>query len=93
MGWVGYEWLPGSIGLPFLDSLRRLHGSVGDISCPVLVAQGTEDEVVARESAHEIFSGLPGPSRHMRLIEGGSHVLMLGPFKDDLFQETLVFLE
>lgn len=76
MGWVGYEWLPGSIGFPILDSLNRLHSAVGGIMCPVLLVQGTEDEVIEDKSAREIFARLPGPEKRIRMMEGGSHVLM-----------------
>jgi pimeloyl-ACP methyl ester carboxylesterase len=93
MGWVGYEWLPGSIGFPILDSLNRLYGVVGDITCPVLLIQGTEDEVIKEKSAREISARLPGPEKRIRLIEGGSHVLMQGSGRDFLFQETMNFLE
>ena len=93
MGWVGYEWLPGSIGLPILDSLKRLREAAGDITCPVLAVQGTQDEVIVVNSAREIYERLPGPDKRILLIEGGTHVLMQGSIKDDLFRETLDFLE
>jgi esterase/lipase len=93
MGWVGYEWLPGSIGFPVLDTLKRLHEAAGDVTCPVLVVQGTDDEVIDRNSAREILSRLPGPEKRILLIEGGSHVLMQGSGKDALFRDTLDFLE
>jgi esterase/lipase len=93
MGWVGYEWLPGSIGFPVLDVVDRLHEGVGDITCPVLLVQGTDDEVIDKNSARRIFMRLPGQDKVIRLIDGGSHVLMQGSAKDDLFKETLDFVE
>lgn len=49
-GWVGYDWIPSSIGFAFIDKLKLLKQSFQKVSCPVFIVQGTEDEMVANYS-------------------------------------------
>jgi len=92
-GWVGYEWLPVSIGLPVLDVLKRLHEDAGEITSPVFLVQGTGDTVIDSASAGRILKELAGSEKKSWTIDGGSHVLMQGPRKDELFARTLAFIE
>jgi carboxylesterase len=92
-GWVGYGWLPGSIGHPVLDVLKKLHEGAGKITSPVFLVQGTGDTVIDSASADRIQEELAGSEKKSWIIDGGSHVLMQGPRKDELFARTLAFIE
>jgi alpha-beta hydrolase superfamily lysophospholipase len=92
-GWAGYEWLPSSIGLPVIDVMARLHEEAEQIASPVLLAQGSEDGVIDRNSAHRIYGKLAIQEREVWIIEGASHGLMHGPRREELFARTLAFLE
>jgi carboxylesterase len=92
-GWVGYEWLPGSIGFPVLEVLERLHENAGKITSPVFLIQGTKDEVIDGGSAGRIHEELAGSVKETWMIDDGSHVLMQGPRKDELFARTLAFID
>ncbi len=46
---------------------------VQNISCPVAVFHGTEDEVIPLDSGKKLFQSIPGHSKQFYLVEGGRH--------------------
>ncbi len=46
---------------------------VGDISCPITVFHGTNDDVVPYESGKRLFVSIPNHDKKMYTIEGGEH--------------------
>jgi carboxylesterase len=93
MGWIGYDWIPLSLGLVALDGLKRLHVLISKIQCPVLVVQGSKDEAVTSKSAQIIFNNLKNPNKEIWIIEEGIHPLMQDFCKEELFERSLTFLE
>jgi len=93
MGWVGYEWLPISLGFIILAAVKRLHASVNKVTCAAFIAQGTKDKVIHKSSAQDIFERIPGSDKDIYFIKGGSHALMQDSCKAHLFQRTLEFIE
>jgi carboxylesterase len=92
-GWVGYEWIPTSIGFIMHDALKRLKVSLGSITCPALIVQGTEDNDASRDSAQKIFEKLGSEKKEMHMVDGAPHAIMSDDrFKDDLFNLTIEFL-
>ncbi len=93
MGWVGYDWIPLSLGLIALDGLKQLHTLISKVQCPVFVIQGSKDESVTSNSAQTIFNNLKNPNKELWIIEGGIHPLMQDFCKEELFERSLTFLE
>ncbi|MFX1537261.1 MAG: alpha/beta hydrolase, partial [Promethearchaeota archaeon] len=93
MGWIGYDWIPLSLGLVALDGLKRLHTSISEVQCPVFVIQGSKDEAITSNSAKKIFNNLKNPNKELWIIEGGIHPLMQDFCKEELFERSLTFLE
>ncbi|MGD9396594.1 MAG: alpha/beta fold hydrolase [Candidatus Thorarchaeota archaeon] len=92
-GWVGYDWIPINIGFIMHDALKRLRGSLGQVTCPALIIQGTADRGVSKDSAQRIFEGLVSEKKEMQMIEGAPHPIMTDDrFKEDLFARTIGFL-
>ena len=93
-GWVGYDWIPSSLGLVMNDALKRLKQSLNSVTCPALIIQGTSDGSVTKDSARRIFDGLTSEKKEMYLVEGAPHPIMTDDrFKDDLFLRTIDFLQ
>lgn len=92
MGWVGYDWLPVSLGFVILTALQTLHASINSVECPVLIIQGTKDEVIDKSSAKNIFLRMTSPERELWLIQEGRHALMQDSCKEELFKRTLEFI-
>jgi len=92
MGWVGYDWLPISLGFVILTALQKLHASINSVECPVLIIQGTKDEVIDKSSAKNIFLRMTSPEREIWLIQEGRHALMQDSCKEELFKRTLEFI-
>jgi carboxylesterase len=93
IGWVGYDWVPTTIGLVMLDAMKRLKKSLKDVTCPVLIIQGTADSSVSIDSAQSIYDGLSSERKEIWMIEGAPHPMMNDErFKDGLFARTIAFL-
>jgi carboxylesterase len=92
-GWVGYDWIPPSIGLAVRDGMKRLRKSLGRITCPVLVVQGSRDAAMTEESPRRIYEGLASEKKDVWIIEGAGHAMMNDErHKDGLFNRTIAFL-
>ncbi|MBY8998400.1 MAG: alpha/beta fold hydrolase [Candidatus Thorarchaeota archaeon] len=93
-GWVGYDWIPTSIGPVMHDALKRLKQALNSVTCPALIIQGTADGSVSRNSAQRIFNNLASERKEMYMIEGAPHPIMTDDrYKDDLFARTIEFLK
>lgn len=93
-GWVGYDWIPTSVGLAMHEALKRLKIALGSVTCPALIIQGTADGSVSKDSAQRIFDGLASEKKEMLMVEGAPHPIMTDDrYNDDLFKRTIDFLD
>ncbi|MFW9846765.1 MAG: alpha/beta hydrolase [Candidatus Thorarchaeota archaeon] len=92
-GWVGYDWIPASIGLTVRDGMKRLRTALGRVTCPVLLVQGSKDESVTKDSPRSIAYRLASKKKEIWIIEGAGHPMMNDErYKDALFARTVSFL-
>ena len=93
-GWIGYDWIPPSIGLAVRDGMKRLRRSLGKITCPVFIIQGSRDNSVTEDSARRIYEGIASEKKEMLIIQDAGHPMMNDErYKDDLFARTIDFLK
>jgi carboxylesterase len=93
-GWIGYDWIPTSLGVLALEGIKRLKKCLSDITCPALIIQGSRDQVLSKDSADKIFNGMNSDSKEKWIIEGADHPIMNElEYKDELFSRTISFLE
>ena len=93
-GWVGYEWIPTSLGLVSIEGIKRLRKCLGDVKCPVLLIQGSHDQSISKDSARKIYNKLSSEDKEIHIIEGADHPIMNElEYKDELFSCTISFLE
>ena len=93
-GWVGYEWIPTSIGLIMHDILKRLKMSLVNVTCPALIIQGTADNGVSPDSAQKIYDRISSERKEMYMVEGAPHAIMSHDgYKEDLFARTIEFIQ
>jgi carboxylesterase len=92
-GWVGYDWIPPSIGFSVRDGMKRLRKSLGRITCPALIIQGSRDNSVTEDSPRRIHEGLASEKKDIWIVEGAGHPMMNDErHKVDLFNRTIAFL-
>jgi carboxylesterase len=92
-GWIGYDWIPTSIGVVMADLLKRLKRSLAGVECPSLIVQGTADGSITRNSAERIYRAIASERKQLHLIEGAHHPMMNEDrYKDELFTCTIEFL-
>lgn len=94
MGWVGYDWIPTSIGFIMRDAMKRLKKALGRITCPVLIVQGSKDKVVSNDSPRRLYEGLASEKKDTWIVESANHPMMNQErHKDKLFARTIAFIE
>ncbi len=92
-GWVGYDWIPFTIGFTILDGLKTLKKSIPSVKCPLLIIQGTNDEVVSQSSPEYIYKNVQSEVKKIWMVKGATHPIMNEElYKSDLFQQTITFL-
>lgn len=73
MASVAVPWLPTWlhwVGRNRFESARK----IANVKCPVLVAHGTDDEVIPVEQGRKLFAAAPEPKKLM-IVKGGHHWL------------------
>ena len=77
-----------------LHGIHTLKERLGQVTCPVLIMQGSEDSVVKRESMMIIHDGLSSVRKEMYIIDGADHPMMnQEAYKENLFYHTISFLQ
>lgn len=93
-GWVGYDWIPPSVGIGLQEGLKRLKKSIHKVKCPAFIIQGTEDEMVSKDSPERIYHQISSSKKELWLVDEASHTLMNDDkYKDELFARTISFIE
>ena len=93
-GWIGYDWIPTSLGFVILEGLKQVKRSLHNVTCPAFIIQGTADEFVSEDSAKKICKSIRSSKKELWYVEGAHHPLMNEDlYKDELFSRTIAFLE
>ena len=92
-GWIGYDWLPTSLGMVLHEILNILHKEIGNVSCPSFIIQGKLDNTIESKSALKIYERINNSQKQIWLIEDAQHALMQESCKYELFDQTLSFIE
>jgi len=92
-GWVGYDWIPFTIGFTILDGLRTLKKTLPYVKCPLFIIQGTNDESVSQSSPEYIYKNVHSEIKKIFMVKGATHPIMNEDmYKTDLFRQTIAFL-
>jgi len=93
-GWVGYDWIPTSIGINFIEGIKTLKKSLPKVKCPALIIQGTKDEMVSSKCPYIIYKTINSTKKDLWLVEGADHPIMNNEeCKTELFLRTITFLK
>lgn len=80
-----------------LGDLRELVYDVRDhidhIYAPLLVVQGSQDDVIDTDSANVIHDSVESNEKQLKWYEESGHVITLGPEKEQLHEDILEFLQ
>ena len=78
-----------NLTLNLIQSSRRV---VRKMKIPCLIFQGTDDMTVDHFAVHKIFDKWPHPNKKIRLYEKRGHNLLADKFTNELYQDTIAFL-
>ncbi|UCG03886.1 MAG: alpha/beta fold hydrolase [Candidatus Heimdallarchaeota archaeon] len=93
-GWIGYDWIPTSLGLVILEGLKQVKKSLHKVTCPAFIIQGTADEAVSYKSAKIIYDSIKSSTKKLWYVEGASHPIMNEDlYKGELFSRTIHFFQ
>ncbi len=94
LGWVGYDWIPSSIGFAAIEGLKAIKASIQNLTCPAFIIQGTKDEFISKNSAQEIYDSIRSDIKEIWLIHNATHALFNEEqYKEELFIRTITFFE
>lgn len=83
-------------GMPSLKDLQQLIISVREeidmLYAPVFVVQSRNDRVINPDSATTIFETVESINKRLQWFENSGHVITLGPEKEQLHEQILMFL-
>lgn len=92
-GWIGYDWIPTTLGMIAIEGLSRLKKGLKDVTCPVFVIQGSVDQSISKNSAKNILNKIASNLKELWIVEGADHPIMNElEYKDELFARTIAFL-
>ena len=93
-GWIGYEYLPTSVGFIMLDGIKLLKRSLKEVRCPALIIQGSKDTMVADSSPRRIYDTIASEVKEIWILEGADHPMMNEvEYKQALFARSIEFLQ
>lgn len=65
--------LPKSFYSSFLDCVKHLKSAISDVTCPVLLIQGDDDEVISTRSSEWAFNQIKHDQKRCVFLHGGKH--------------------
>ncbi len=84
------------VGMASLQDLQQLIVSVREeidmLYAPIFVVQSRNDRVINPDSATVIFETVESINKRLQWYENSGHVITLGPEKEQLHEEILMFL-
>ncbi|GAB4312899.1 MAG: alpha/beta fold hydrolase [Promethearchaeota archaeon] len=91
--WVGYSRLPLSVLKKLRQLAKETRGLLPSVTVPLVVAQGSLDEVVPRKVAREILARAGSTDKRLLWFEKSGHPIFFGPEERVLYGEVARFLE
>lgn len=73
---VKKDSLPKTFYSAFLDCIKQLKSSISEVTCPVLLIQGDDDEVIATRSSEWAFNQIKHDQKRCIFLHGGAHRLL-----------------
>ena len=68
--------LPSSFYQTLFDVVLQYRDSCSNVTCPVLLIQGSQDSIVSRPASRLCFHKMPTDQKQMIIIENGHHILL-----------------
>ena len=83
----------GMASLPELQQLiTSVRESIDMLYTPVFVTQSRNDQVINPDSAIMIYETIESPNKRLKWFENSGHVITIGPEKEQLHEDILMFL-
>ena len=89
---IGYDVIPVARTHDLDILIQRARRQLGDIRCPLLVAQSESDRAITPDSADVIMKGVSSAVRERVTLQTSPHVITIGPEKDRLFEAVIRFV-
>ncbi|MEG0329246.1 MAG: YqiA/YcfP family alpha/beta fold hydrolase [Longicatena sp.] len=69
--------LPASFYAAFSDTIKNLKKYISEVTCPVLLLHGDEDEVISLKSSTHAFAKIPHNKKRLIILHEGHHRLFM----------------
>jgi esterase/lipase len=85
--------VPLKANIEFMKLVKQTKGYLKDISTPVFIAQGYQDEMVPFKSAYSLEEEIGSNKKEIVFFEGSDHLICLGNYSGVLNNMILDFLQ
>lgn len=76
---VGYKSVTAAAARVVVDVLARVRGQLHHVAAPLLVVQSIRDLTVPVDSARTIYGEAASRTKHLELVDAGSHLMTVEP--------------
>ncbi len=91
--WQGYNVLPVPAAAQFYQLQKQVRRELGKVCQPVLIFQGKLDGTIDPLGAETVLKALGSLDKHIIWLERSRHTLLLGPEHQNVFSQTLEFIQ
>ena len=66
---------------------------LNDVTCPILITQGLDDDTVRKSSARYIFDSISSDDKQLKFYKDSGHVMLWSHAADNVIRDIEAFLE
>lgn len=90
--YIGYDCYPTRALAEYCQVIEHAKTKVRHIQCPTLILHGKNDHTVPVTNAEEIYRKIGSDQKYLKLLDAGSHNLLLRASKTAVIDEILSFI-
>lgn len=85
--------LSARFGAELLKTMAMLQSSLSEINLPILIMQGSQDNISAPSSSKLLFDGISSKDKTMKIYEGFYHEIFNDPERQQVFSDMEAWLQ
>lgn len=88
-----YDMYPTRGAHELLKLQRQVRPHLGEITAPILIVQGEQDNMVAPHTAREIFDAVGSETKELMMVQDSGHIVTLDAGHQQVWERVYAFIE
>jgi carboxylesterase len=88
-----YDTYPTHGAHELLKLQRRVRPHLGDITAPILIIQGEQDNMVAPDTARELFDAVGSETKDLMMVRDSGHIVTLDAAHQSVWDRVHAFIQ